>query len=61
MTDEHLQVSSRYLTHWHVGKKRGALLKKKIHYQNQLTSLKEKGKRLLKSSKLDVEIENAVQ
>ena len=60
LLDEHLQVSAHYLTHGHVGKKRRSLLQKKVHYQNQLTSLKEKGKRLLKSAKLDCEIEDAV-
>lgn len=53
-----VQVVCEYLTGQQVGKKRKHLFAKKILYQNQLSSLKEKGKRLLLCEKIDREMNN---
>ena len=50
---EDLQVDLNYITQHQVRRKRKELFTKKIFYQNQLTALKEKGKRLLMCEKID--------
>ena len=42
-----------FMTHRQVGRKRHPLFLKKIQYQNQLMSLKEKGKRLVMCMKVE--------
>lgn len=51
-----LQVVCQYLNSKQVASKRKNLLAQKILYQNQLSSLKEKGKRLLLCEKVDAEM-----
>ena len=54
--DQNLQVEIDYMTNMQVGRKRKALNEMKIQYQNQLMSLKEKGKRIIMCGKVNNEI-----
>lgn len=57
LVSPHLQVDFQYLTFRQVAARRENLFNKKVLYQNQLSSLKEKGKRLLACQELDVLLE----
>lgn len=50
------QIISKFVSTREVGEKRKNLFSKKLFYQNQLSSLKEKGKRLMLCEKIDQEI-----
>lgn len=53
--NEDLMLDLNYITHKQVGRKRSKVFATKILFQNQLTALKEKGKRLLMCQMIDRE------
>jgi len=53
--DDDLILDLNYITHRQVGKKRKKLFAAKILYQNQLSCLKEKGRRLILCQQIDRE------
>jgi len=54
LDDPKIQVDLNFLTHRTVGKKRKDLFNHKVQFQNQLNTLKEKGRRLLIADKVDL-------
>lgn len=61
LEDPRIQVDLNYITHTAVGKKRHDLYVHKVQFQNQLMTLKEKGRRLLIADKVDIAQENIMK